>query len=1433
MPVWLAFDLISITYLILALAHPVVRDPLLEGAITISMSQLPTRTQAQRQTSLSSSTISSAPTSPTVSDTILTLRNNTEIHCYSFSVPGEHVATLSFTVDKVEVKLWNVNALTRHQGKQPIARGSLSLEVAVSESRQHSRLDLRVSVSWDGSQVVVFSAGPNSEERESFWLLNHENSTLISLDKRKQQDVHKDLQSFIGHAKFVNTEQDERFISCDGEFVSVYTTKESWQQVYSIQLMAPPDERLLLARFAIESARGEYFLWHKGWNVSVWHLKLGSMASCISLGLGFMEKDESDERDEKKYLTLEDMKAAPPAKVEFLYSNHDTIALRVVVDRSINVDMAMLFSAESGQELGSMSLSDLSGSEPGATTLDNVLKKFDLYTNGCTLRMPALPGSNIDNIMSAFMKESHHQYGIYQQSPNSPTFIASKQGSALEIRRMGISTPVEHQGCVPSCKPTKLLLSIDGNRKTVEAPGRPPVVVAIRTDTMKDKPFLEVDLRPIGDDQRNVLRMEMEGSEYVNLFPKLWIVTIQGPDHLSIWELPATMNGQCELLLHWVGFPPGSFTSGELSVEIQCDNKQEIEYRNKKYNDGRPLLISLKDPRVCSKDNAKLFVGGVKDIADAFTKSGESTFKEAIIRYLGKYINAVPVPGDDSTSTMFVLCYRIHDNINLQAPNSNSSGIKDIITKLLDEHGEWVPQEKYTKGHNPLDVVFKKRKRDDKHDKEEQNILHIAEKIVQWCHSKSKGEKPDNRNDFRFIHILLECMPSILRISRRRPGLVVIADEIIQKCYDQAQIQNRPDNLNYLVKCMPELQALYPVIALKVTRWFAYVPARDRQVIIDNHTISNPPFLSKFFSSEPLQLYDCRNPTLQFRHDPNVPDKDRDYFREDVYIAPFSLLWSIKEFDNSDKISNEINSMTTAEVAIAEITSRGPSSTSILEFGRTDKAPAASESKTKRKMNYDRDFIMVRMSRETSWWKSLLLLIPSQIIPLQHIYVRPRYYRLEILDNPAIEALVEYKWNTIGYLLWLVRFSTQCVYYLLIVIAAFIQVYVEEPQVMYYVFVAIIVLAGWFLIQEARQLVQSIKEVLQIRSSKIFSKRRWYRRPYTPRYLKSQYNWLDLLAFIFPLIASKIQLDNINEGVHDRAGWLLSFSLIIVFLHMVAELRVIRVVCKYVTIVLRIFSEIKVFMAVFASGILFFSLAIEHILRGHSVGPNPVAKNATDSNSTDSDEIEFPKPFLGAITSTFFIMGGRYDPVNTDLSEDKNIGLHMMILIYFFFTVILMLNVLIALINGGFDKADSDWHLVWLENRLRYVESAENMSYRIPGFRKTYDWFPREIYYTATEEQVKKYKSRMPKVEENSGSYESTVDDTRRRRVSDLESETLTQNQIKEQLSAFQKQMDDQIVKRLEEFLNRVPRNTFMSSPISARTTIPMLEAYCKHAVST
>ncbi|KAF9177339.1 hypothetical protein BGZ50_008862, partial [Haplosporangium sp. Z 11] len=73
------------------------------------------------------------------------------------------------------------------------------------------------------------------------------------------------------------------------------------------------------------------------------------------------------------------------------------------------------------------------------------------------------------------------------------------------------------------------------------------------------------------------------------------------------------------------------------------------------------------------------------------------------------------------------------------------------------------------------------------------------------------------------------------------------------------------------------------------------------------------------------------------------------------------------------------------------------------------------------------------------------------------------------------------------------------------------------------------------------------------------------------------------------------------------------------------------------------------------------------------------------------------------------------------------------------------------LINLGFDKADGTWRLIWLENRLRYVERAENMTYHVPGFRQSHKWFPKEIYYTATDDQVKKYSKRMEDEDKNAG----------------------------------------------------------------------------------
>ncbi|KAG0267265.1 hypothetical protein BG011_007676 [Mortierella polycephala] len=176
---------------------------------------------------------------------------------------------------------------------------------------------------------------------------------------------------------------------------------------------------------------------------------------------------------------------------------------------------------------------------------------------------------------------------------------------------------------------------------------------------------------------------------------------------------------------------------------------------------------------------------------------------------------------------------------------------------------------------------------------------------------------------------------------------------------------------------------------------------------------------------------------------------------------------------------------------------------------------------------------------------------------------------------------------------------------------------------------------------------------------------------------------------------------------------------------MLFELRINKAVCHFVTIIIRIMSEIRVFFVVFAAGIIAFTIAILHLLHACPIG-------------LCERETNFPVHFFGAISSTYFFMGGRYEPVEQEF-DGENWPFHMMMIVYFFFTAILLLNVLIALINVAFAVGDETWKLVWIENRLSYVVSAENMSHHIPGFRRSHGCFPKEIYYTATIQQVKKY----------------------------------------------------------------------------------------------
>ncbi|KAF9581402.1 hypothetical protein BGW38_001601 [Lunasporangiospora selenospora] len=361
------------------------------------------------------------------------------------------------------------------------------------------------------------------------------------------------------------------------------------------------------------------------------------------------------------------------------------------------------------------------------------------------------------------------------------------------------------------------------------------------------------------------------------------------------------------------------------------------------------------------------------------------------------------------------------------------------------------------------------------------------------------------------------------------------------------------------------------------------------------------------------------------------------------------------------------------------------------------------------------------------------------INPFRHVYIRPNNYDLTILNNPAIEALIHYKWNTIGFKSWLIRFISKCIFYILIATAAAIQIYDPKPELQLGVFIAIAIFSGVFIWLEILQLKDHLKastprkkakkkkgtsrnvsEVTKVianplrkkptmltvkPSSEVKKKGNQVTNMEGSReaqetgviilesigeekntgvnqkqevagvqeeddgedddqdgsnvdrsgflILRSQHDLLDYFVY-FMAFGTSIRHIIVNGG-EKRNSWDLSLCIIFVFLHMLSELRVSEIVCKYVTIVFDILNEIKVFLIVLVVGILSFSLAILHA-------------------------------------------GGRYDALSKNLMDENgeylNWPLQALLLTYFFFAVIVMLNVLIALVNAAYSKSNNNWRQV-------------------------------------------------------------------------------------------------------------------------------------------
>ncbi|KAF9962623.1 hypothetical protein BGZ72_000043 [Mortierella alpina] len=434
---------------------------------------------------------------------------------------------------------------------------------------------------------------------------------------------------------------------------------------------------------------------------------------------------------------------------------------------------------------------------------------------------------------------------------------------------------------------------------------------------------------------------------------------------------------------------------------------------------------------------------------------------------------------------------------------------------------------------------------------------------------------------------------------REEPTVCELIKIIAAYCTKHATKTKDTGFLAPVFASMPQFMKQLPDYAREFLPKVSYmdVSPEKHAFILHNHKIAYPPkvFLN-FLKLKRKSLAKTKHPVLQLNHFPSAPNLKNNKFQQSFFIASFDMLWNYK----------------------------------------------------------DNPMVQMAAPNDNVSWEVLYRVLTLKLRLRSHRYVECHNFNVEVFDNPAIAALVAYKWNTIGFMYWSFRFTFQLIFYILVIAAA---------------------------------LLQAIK--------------------YGKRY-RTVYNILDVLGYTVPVVTSVQQILVLYENNPDGYTKTLSFAVLIVFLHALFELRVFR------------------------KGIVTFAISTLHLLRAC-----PVVDGCKDLT------IKFSDDFFGALSTTYFFMGGRYDQVE----EEFDIGgweFHVMMAVYFFFTVVVMLNVLIALVNVAFAKGDEKWRLVWNESRLRYIESAENMSYHIHGFRQAHNWFPKEIFYSAPLQEVTAYRKKYP-----------------------------------------------------------------------------------------
>ncbi|KAK3823111.1 MAG: hypothetical protein J3Q66DRAFT_330888 [Benniella sp.] len=559
----------------------------------------------------------------------------------------------------------------------------------------------------------------------------------------------------------------------------------------------------------------------------------------------------------------------------------------------------------------------------------------------------------------------------------------------------------------------------------------------------------------------------------------------------------------------------------------------------------------------------------------------------------------------------------------------------------------------------------------------------------QWiprCSSISLG-KPRTRVPANPIMLLVKDAKNV-------PLGLPMAEQLIGYCIRQAKSQCDPAFVLPVLLCLRKLVLHHSDIAIDITRRMAFIPVKNQGFVINRAIVARPMWMSVLdtMKRKRTAIYEDPKPIFQLRSQlPRINSQDisrhievsqgmdvdpmNESFKGQVYVAPYSILWQYA----GDHVSIRSNTNLSANPSYAEMIPAAVRRALSLYGGRT---------------------------------------------------VRANFSDLDYFDNPAVEALIQHKWNSVVWKTWMIKRVFLVIYFTLVLTVTTMQVYpimrIEDLQGYLY---AIIPMGLFFLYLEFRQFLTD----------------KW-------SYITSPYNLVDVIVFVLAplgcvqLLVSISKYENTDAPGYSRA---LSYVITGIYIQLFSELRVIKSVCTFTTIFWHIAYEVRIILGILLVWVLASAQFGLHLVRAANhdcISTDENGNQVSGPWSCPKPDTKLPGDFWGAVTFAFFAMGGRYNPLDTEFNAGPGADgdLRFASMIYYIVITVTTVNLLIAVMNVAIVKAAYYGPLAWLSHRFCAVTSAERLTVAIWRFREQSDLFPQYVYYKVPESDVEEFEKRYP-----------------------------------------------------------------------------------------